>query len=198
MHIILDIPDETYEMTVSTNAGSRKYTIDDVHYFHELFLRNVPKGDSFDRKYRVFKEKTIPIESLSLSARVLKPLLAANITSVQTLLKYNRTTLLAVKGIGEVSVNEIAAALRDAGYDTHEMLFPGISPDEIEAAKRDPGSVLNLNPPLSDKLYRAGIRTMKELKEMSSDELMRIPGFEYSDFSRIVMAVAEAKKEGTP
>ena len=191
MHIILPIPDDTYEMTVFTNAGTQTFTIDDIHYFREIFLRNVKQGDDFDRKYRVLHEQTIPIASLKLPHRIEKTLLAAKITSVQTLLKHNRKSLLAIKGLGEASVDEIAKILSSCGYDAHNLLFPGISVDEIEAAKLNPESVLHLDSPLSEKLYRAGVKTIKELKEMTSEELVSIPGFEYSDFSQIVMAIAD-------
>ena len=155
------------------------------------FLRNVKQGDDFDRKYRVLHEQTIPITSLKLPHRIEKALLAAKITAVQTLLKHNRKSLLAIKGLGEASVDEIAKALSSCGYDAHELLFPGIPVDEIEAAKLNSDSVLHLDSPLSEKLYRAGVKTIKELKEMTSEELVGIPGFEYSDFSQIVMAIAD-------
>ena len=82
MHIILSIPDNTYEMTVATNAGTQVFTIDDIHYMRQLFLRNVQKGDSFDRKYRVLKERPIPLDELKLPIRIKKSLIAANINSV--------------------------------------------------------------------------------------------------------------------
>ena len=182
--------DDTYTMTVSTNAGTQTFNIDDIHYFREIFLRNVKQGDSFDRKYRVLKEKAIPLASLKLPSRIQHTLERARINSVQTLLKHNRKSLLAIKGLGEASVDEIAKRLTECGYDAHEIIFPGIPIDEIEAARLNPDSVLNLVSPLSEKLYRAGVKKISELKAMSSEELMRIPGFEYSDFSKIVMAIA--------
>ena len=189
MHIILSIPDNTYEMTVATNAGTQVFTIDDIHYMRQLFLRNVQKGDSFDRKYRVLKERPIPLDELKLPIRIKKSLIAANINSVQTLLKYNRDSLLAVKGLGEASVNEVAKRLAECGYDSHELIFPGVAIEEIETEKLNPDSVLHLDSPLSDKLYRAGVRTVSELKTLSSEDLMKIPGFVYSDFSQIVRAI---------
>ena len=197
MHIILPIPDDTYQMTVSTNAGTQTFNIDDIHYFREIFLRNVKQGDDFDRKYRVLHEQSIPLSTIKLPVRIQHTLERARITTVQTLLKHNRKSLLSIKGLGEASVDEIAKRLDEYGYDTHELLFPGISVDEIEAARLNPDSVLRLESPLSDKLYRAGVRTIKELKNMTSDDLMKIPGFEYSDFSQIVIAIAHvtANKE---
>lgn len=85
----------------------------------------------------------------------------------------------------------IAETLEAAGYDAHNLFYPGVSKEEIEVARLDPESVLNLNveKALRDKLYRAGIRKRSELKDLSSDDLMSIRGFQYSDFSKIVMAL---------
>lgn len=193
MFIILSIPDDTSVMTVTTNSSSKVYEIDSIHYMRDLFLRNVPAGENFDRKYRILKEQVTPVETLNLPVRIVRILLKAGISSVQTLLKYNRNSLLKVDGLSDAIVNKIADRLIEKGYDAHELNFPGISVDEIEAARLNPDSVLNLtiDRHLANRLYRAGVKNVQDLKELSSDDLLRIPGFQFSDFSSIVTALEE-------
>ena len=127
----------------------------------------------------------LSIRELHLPDSLVCRLSSAGIKSVTDLLMLNREQIRYLRSLGDDSADIIAEALENNGYKTKAMVlaFPGSTLKEIESARKDPNSVLSL--PLSlhlgNRLYRNGIKTISQLKELSVDDLAELKDVSYED-----------------
>ena len=88
-------------------------------------------------------------------------------------------------GLSSAAALPMTVMADDNGYKTKALVlaFPGSTLKEIENARKDPNSVLSL--PLSrhlgNRLYRNGIKTIIQLKELSVDDLAELKDVSYED-----------------
>ena len=127
----------------------------------------------------------LSIHELCLSDSLANRLRRAGIKSITDLLKLNRDQIRQLRSLGDDTADDIADALENSGYKTKalELAFPGSTLKEIERARKDPNSVLSL--PLArhlgNRLYRNGIKTVSQLKELSVDDLSELKDVTYED-----------------
>lgn len=81
--------------------------------------------------------------------------------------------------------DDLAELLENNGYKTKamELAFPGCTRKEIEQARNDANSVLALplDHHLGNRLYRNGIKTIDQLKNLSVDDLADLKDVSYDD-----------------
>ena len=118
----------------------------------------------------------LSICELHLPDSLVNRLSSAGIKSVTDLLILNREQIRYLRSLGEDSADIVAEALENNGYKTKALVlaFPGSTL---------PNSVLSL--PLSrhlgNRLYRNGIKTIIQLKELSVDDLAELKDVSYED-----------------
>jgi hypothetical protein len=141
------------------------------------------------------KESDEAFKELQLSAAAQTSLVSIGICSVSELLKLNRIELAMIRNLGDCITDEIAAALYHEGYKSKavDLAFPGSSVKDIEKAKNDPSSVLSLKLRdwLPHRLYRNGIRSLSQVKNMSIEDLAELKGISYNDILEILSAIDE-------
>ena len=127
----------------------------------------------------------LSIRELHLPDSLVCRLSSAGIRSVTDLLMLNREQIRYLRSLGDDSADIIAEALENYGYKTKAMVlaFPGSTLKEIESARKDPNSVLSipLSRHLGNRLYRNGIKTISQLKELSVDDLAELKDVSYED-----------------
>ena len=113
--------------------------------------------------------------------------MTAGIRSISDLLGASRKDLLNTHSLDDTAIDEIADALEKLGYKEKavRLAFPGSTYREIAKARSNPDSVLCLRKDLGSRLYRNGVKTLTQLRELSVDDLAEMDGISYEAAMRI-------------
>lgn len=124
------------------------------------------------------KIDVIPIELLNLNARGYIALKREGINSVGDLGKLSRLELLDIKGIGEITADEIKKKM--------VKFMLRVTPVERVLFEKIPIDMLKLRNGVSNALKRKGIFFIKQLFEMPLEEVASIKGIGIKGYSEIL------------
>ena len=131
------------------------------------------------------KETDYSLNTLYLSGPPADRLKQCGVRTVSDLLKMSREEFRNLRSFGGTMADDLAELLENNGYKTKamELAFPGCTRKEIEQARNDANSVLALplDHPLGNRLYRNGIKTIDQLKNLSVDDLADLKDVSYDD-----------------
>lgn len=176
----ITVPDNTVEIILRTSDGE------------EIILKVSDGEEKKSIPIEIPPAPTGPfIEELDLSTRAQNTLRRNGICTIPELIACERGELLQMRGLGESSLDEIAAKLKKNGYEEAflHFAFPDHTLQEITEAWNDPDSVLHLDSLIGYRLFRAGYRTMEQIRNY--DDLLE-KGFRPSDL-KIILSSARSQ-----
>ena len=187
--MLITIPDNAIEIIIKTSDGKETIikTSDREKLEYKMAVKSLPP----------FETRPLPeepyIAELGLSTRVQNALWRNGIHTIPELITCERGELLQMRGLGESYIDEIAVKLKDNGYEEAflRFAFPDHTLEEITEARNDPDSVLHLDSLICYRLFRAGYRSLEQLRACDSNDLLE-KGLRPSDI-KIILSSSESR-----